>query len=230
MTVTNASSAGSIGTGRWSHRPADSGHFQVPQEKLEIMRRAGVWVALRGTPFPTKGPTLLIMILAPILFISLSRHYVPMKQSSNGTKEFRRVPLLCRPRLPASFPKGKRCYQSLGIPSRATHCTYTLVHGHTHTHTHVHMHTHPCARTCSSHTYAHLCKLTYLDSPSHMHPQSHMEGSPSHPYIYPYKCTHSGSLSHTLTHTPSHLHTVVPAIQVVAHYTLCSELGSLILC
>lgn len=88
VTVTNASIPGFISTGRWSHRPGDSGHFQVPREKLEMMRRAGVWVALRGTPFPTKGPTLLIMILAPILFISLSRHYVPMRQNSNGTKGY----------------------------------------------------------------------------------------------------------------------------------------------
>lgn len=81
-------SLGSSAQGGGSHRPGDSGHFQVPREKLEMMRRAGVWVALRGTPFPTKGPTILIMTLAPISFISLSRHYVPMKQSSNGTKGY----------------------------------------------------------------------------------------------------------------------------------------------
>lgn len=46
------------------------GHFQV---------RAGVQRALRGTPPPTKGPTLFILILVLISFVSSSRHYVPMK-------------------------------------------------------------------------------------------------------------------------------------------------------
>lgn len=80
-------SLGSVGTG-WSHRPGDSGHFQVPRQRLEMMRGrggAGVWGALRASP---KGPTLLSLILVLILFISLSRHYVPVKQSSNGTKGY----------------------------------------------------------------------------------------------------------------------------------------------
>lgn len=35
-----------------------------------------------------RGPTPFIWILVLILFISLSRHYVSMKQSSNGTKGY----------------------------------------------------------------------------------------------------------------------------------------------
>ena len=53
-------SLGAIGTGGWPPGLVTPERFQVPQERLEIIRgsrKPGVWGALRGAPGPTKGPT-----------------------------------------------------------------------------------------------------------------------------------------------------------------------------
>lgn len=189
---------------------------------------AGVWEALRDTLSPTKGPALLILILILIVFISLSRCYVPIKQSSSGTKgsSVKFHSLLC-PRGLSQHPSLEEMQLRVAKGSSHRHAgTYMLVHEHAHTHTHLCTHAYSSLHTHMEHTltYTRLLKLTHLGPPSQMHTPSRTGGSPphpshspmpthncssSHPHIRPYKCIHacahtqSGSLSKP-ANTPSH--------------------------
>lgn len=173
---------------------------------------AGVWEALRDTLSPTKGPTLLILILILIVFISLSRCYVPIKQSSSGTKgsSVKFHSLLC-PRGLSQHPSLEEMQLRVAKGSSHRHSgMYMLVHEHAHTHTLVHTCIFIFTHAHGAHAHLHTPSQTYAPGPSlaNAHTLTHRRlTSTPIPLTYAY----SQLLILTPSHTSLQMHTCMCA-------------------